>query len=292
MKSEKINEINILRAFAALAVITIHTTAYFTKISELNFLKLSMAYLDFLSGFAVPTFFFISAMVLYKNYNNLNEKKILFYKKRFLKIIPVYVLFSFFYMILIEIMSYLKKREYNFDFIKIIFNLFTGGAYYHLWFFCSLFQFYLLYPFFLKLYQKFKIKFLIFSLIVQFLFSFKGIIFEIYKINFNLIPIFIDEFFYFVLGFYFLENKEKILNKINLKIIFILMILLNLLRMIPIYYGLKTFELEMIPKTYYLTNNLITPFLYLVQILFFYKISLNISKGKNNLEIIFSKIGF
>jgi len=60
MGNKKMIEIDILRGISALAVITIHVTANFVLISVFNTLQLSMAYMDWLSQFAVPSFVFIS----------------------------------------------------------------------------------------------------------------------------------------------------------------------------------------------------------------------------------------
>jgi peptidoglycan/LPS O-acetylase OafA/YrhL len=96
MRNNKIPEIDFLRAISALAVITIHVTAKFTEIPTFNNLQLSIAFIDNFVGFAVPSFIFISGMVLFQNYSTLQTNILTFYKKRFAKIIPIYLLFSVF----------------------------------------------------------------------------------------------------------------------------------------------------------------------------------------------------
>ncbi len=296
MKKRKILEIDILRAISALAVITIHVTAYFTNIPVFNALQLSMAYIDNLSGFAVPSFIFISGLVLYKNHNVINGKIIEFYLKRFSKILPIYFLFSLSYFFYTEIIDRIKGREVPFDIIKLMYKLMTGGTFYHLWYFGILFQFYLLYPLFLKLYKKYKIKFVITTFFIQYLWSYLGvnIINSLGKIivNGNLsLPFAFSHIFWFTLGFYFLENKEKIISIINIKIGIILTLILNIVRTMPFYYGLQQFKYENIPSHYFNITTAINPIFFLIEILVAYKISLVIIEKNNKITNILKKIG-
>ena len=74
------DEINILRAFAILAVISIHVSAYFTHMGTINGLAALYMSIDVLSHFAVPLFIAISGFVLYNKYfDDIDIKR--FYKK-------------------------------------------------------------------------------------------------------------------------------------------------------------------------------------------------------------------
>lgn len=288
MKKRKILEIDILRAISALAVITIHVTGYFTNIPVFNALQLSMAYIDNLSGFAVPSFIFISGLVLYKNHNVINGKIIEFYLKRFSKILPIYFLFSLSYFFFTEIIDRIKGREVHFDAIKLIYKLMTGGTFYHLWYFGILFQFYLLYPLFLKLYKKYKIKLVITTFFIQYLWSYFGKIIGHGNLT---LPFAFSHIFWFALGFFFLENKEKIISIINIKLGIILILILNIVRTMPFYYGLQLFKYENIPSDYFNITRTIDPIFFLIEILVAYKISLVIIEKNNKITNTFKKIG-
>lgn len=75
------DEINILRAFAILAVISIHVSANFTKMDTINGLAALYMSIDVLSHFAVPLFIVISGFVLYNKYSDdIDIRR--FYKKK------------------------------------------------------------------------------------------------------------------------------------------------------------------------------------------------------------------
>ena len=94
-----IEEINFLRGFGVLAVITIHTTGYFTEIKRsYNTLVLLNLWTDIFSQFAVPLFILISGFVLARNYRN-DFSLTKFYKKRIRSIIPQYLIFSVLYTV-------------------------------------------------------------------------------------------------------------------------------------------------------------------------------------------------
>ena len=65
---EYFSEIVYLRAFAILAVISIHVSYYFTEMISINFLTLLYMSIDTFSHFAIPLFVCISGFVLYNKY--------------------------------------------------------------------------------------------------------------------------------------------------------------------------------------------------------------------------------
>lgn len=296
IKKDKLAEIDVLRAISALAVIAVHTTSSFVLIPLLNPLLLTVAYIGNLAGFAVPSFIFISGLVLYKNHSILTEKLSTFYKKRFYRVLPIYLLFSMFYLAVRIIANLVHGNDIQINPIEIIYKLVTGGAQYHLWYFGILFQLYLFYPLLIKLYNKYKIKFLIVSLIIQIIWSFVGN--EVIKYSWLLVgqqnhkfPFFFSHIFWFVLGFYFLENREKISKAINIKVGVLLIILLNILRTAPLYFGLKQFTFNAIPEYYYYITTAINPLFFLIEILVLYKLSLIIIQKKNTITNALIKIG-
>ncbi|MBP9022015.1 MAG: acyltransferase [Spirochaetes bacterium] len=228
------SEIDVLRAFSVFAVIVIHISAYFTKIQNINLLQMTMAFIDGLALFAVPSFIFISGLVLYRNYGSnikltFDRKNISkfvsvkqFYLKRFRRIVPIYLMFSLFYYLFSEKHHIIKNLQIDFNFVSILFKLMTGGAFYHLWYFGILFQFYLLFPIVSKIYLKYKINLLIFSFAFQLLWNFIGSNFIQYigkSIGYDNLsfPVMFDYIFWFILGFYFFENKDKIIGYVKLK---------------------------------------------------------------------------
>lgn len=296
MNNHKLFEIDILRGIAALAVITIHVTAYFTTIPNFSGVKISMAYLDNLAGFAVPTFIFISGLVLYKNYQSVNGEILKFYRKRFAKILPIYLLFSFGYFGVNILFNKISGIEIHIDVFELIYKLATGGAFYHLWYFGVIFQFYLLYPLLLRLYKKYKLNFVLLSFLIQCLWNYFGdnVINDVGKAldydNF-LFPFAFSYIFWFVLGFYFLENKDRILSMVNIKIGLILILILNGVKIMLLYYGLQQSKYEPILAEYSKLSKAIDSFFFLIEIIVVYKISLLISNQKTQIMTIFKSIG-
>ena len=89
-----------------------------------------------------------------------------------------------------------------------------------------------------------KLKLVITTFFIQYLWSYFGqdIINYFGKImghgNLSL-PFAFSHIFWFALGFHFLENKEKIISIINIKIGITLILILNIVRTMPFYYGLQ-----------------------------------------------------
>jgi peptidoglycan/LPS O-acetylase OafA/YrhL len=146
------DEINILRAFAILAVISIHVSAYFTRMDGINWLAALYMSIDVFSHFAVPLFIVISGFVLYNKYSDHIDIK-RFYKKRLKSVLPQYLIFSTFYLAATYIGSIVLAKPVNLDVLHIIYRYLTGGCFYHLWFFVLLIQLYLLYPAIIWLYN-------------------------------------------------------------------------------------------------------------------------------------------
>lgn len=146
------DEINILRAFATLAVISIHVSGDFSKISTINFLMTGYMAVKSFSSFAVPLFICISGFVLYNKYSGKIALKN-FYEKRLVSIIPPYIFFSTFYLGIPYIISIILAKPVNLDIPHIAYQYITGGCSYHLWFFVLIIQFYFLYPAIIRMYR-------------------------------------------------------------------------------------------------------------------------------------------
>ena len=146
------DEINILRAFAILAVISIHVSTYFTRMDTISWLAALYMSIKVLSHFAVPLFIVISGFVLYNKYSDdIDIKR--FYKNRLKSVLPQYLIFSTFYLAATYIGSIVLTIPVNLDIPHIIYRYLTGGCFYHLWFFVLIIQLYLLYPAIVQLYN-------------------------------------------------------------------------------------------------------------------------------------------
>jgi probable poly-beta-1,6-N-acetyl-D-glucosamine export protein len=200
-------EIVYLRALAILAVISIHVSGSFDKMSSINFLTLLYMSISTFSHFAVPLFVCISGFVLYNKYQGTFSLKV-FYKKRLMSVIPQYTIFSILWILFIYIGTIYLGKVWNFSAIDLIYQYLTGTAFYHLWFFILIIQLYILYPIFEKIFTKSVEKnktfhLLIFLLIVEILYQ----IFSDKNIQYSgNLTIFLGYIFYFVLGFYVRSN--------------------------------------------------------------------------------------
>jgi surface polysaccharide O-acyltransferase-like enzyme len=209
-----ISEIDFLRGFAIFGVILIHTSSYFTKMINTNFLLSFNVFIDCFVTYAIPLFVFISGFVLavnyYKDYSVWD-----FYKKRLSVIIPPYLLFSILYILFTSI----KIEPFGFElptWKEALIRIITANGYYHLWFFALIIQFYLFYPLIIKAYRFLKLKNLDYlPLIVAFMIQ---VCWNLYgSLLLNLIPensfifpvmsfiigkFFLQFLFYFILGVY------------------------------------------------------------------------------------------
>ena len=148
----RIDYLDIYRAIAILAVVTIHVTSYpFVRMQQQNPdspITLFYSFWNGISQFAVPSFVFLSGLVLLYNYGNRERRKSYswigaFYKKRLLFICIPYVIWSFIYFLMVQ----MHKDGQPFASIgEFLHNLLTGRNYEHLYYFIMLIQFYILFP--------------------------------------------------------------------------------------------------------------------------------------------------
>lgn len=148
IRKQQIREIYIFRAIAILAVIMIHATS--ESIGKIN--KESLYYplyngLNVFSSFAVPTFIFVSGLVMFYTYydRTLTRTELLgFYKKRLLYIVLPYIVISTIYFTMKLTMN--AQISLGVGLKQYAVQLLTGGAYTHLYFVFLIIQFYLLFP--------------------------------------------------------------------------------------------------------------------------------------------------
>lgn len=203
-------EMNYLRGFAILSVISIHVSVYFTEMSDINSLTLLYMTIDTLSQAAVPAFVFISGFVLCNKYGT-KFNIISFYMKRFEYILPPYLIFSTLYIIISFYYSKINGEPINLDISEILIKYLTGGAYYHLWFFVLITQLYLLYPLISKIIIYFQNKNSVRLLLtVIFLIGTIGTFFLGNDFLFPNSTQFISHLFYFVSGIVMRSNYKFI----------------------------------------------------------------------------------
>lgn len=229
----KFDEIEYLRGFAILAVIAIHISANFTHIQNINLLLIVNVIVDVFSHFAVPLFIFISGFVLSFKYKGSFSQKT-FYKKRAKFVLPQYIIFSLLYILLNIAISSLNGSLKIPSIITIVFYFLTASSYYHLWFFALIIQFYIFYPWIIKLYENFTnsgrtFLFIFLTLIMQQLWLiiedvsityftsstyFNSITYlnVIFKLLLN--RLFFSHIFYFIIGIYVCQNYEYVMDKV------------------------------------------------------------------------------
>jgi surface polysaccharide O-acyltransferase-like enzyme len=206
-------EITYLRAFAILAVISIHVSGAFSEMSGFTFLTLLYMSLNAFSRFAVPLFVCMSGFLLYNKYQG-SFSLTLFYKNRFLSVVPQFTIFSIIGILFSYFGFRYSGKIWNLSAADILYRFFTGNAMYHLWFFVLIIQLYLLYPIIEKVLTK-SIEnnkthtLLFFLLVVQ-------IICQIFPIQFldGVVTMFSLYIFYFVLGMYVRLNYSDFKKRI------------------------------------------------------------------------------
>ncbi|MBE6515169.1 MAG: acyltransferase [Methanocorpusculum parvum] len=209
-------EIDYLRCFAILAVIAIHTAAALTRVENPTEFCVVSLWQD-ISSFAVPLFICISGFVLYLSYNP-NAKRT-FYKKRYQRIIPPYLIFTIIYLIANIFKEYVISGIFQIPSAGVIVNAFLfATSNEHMWFFLIIIELYLFYPIFSAVYQKLKIHkidwiLLLLAFIVQMAWNMmSGGLFvfvngsAVYLSN----KVFLCMIFYFILGMYLSEHYSVV----------------------------------------------------------------------------------
>ena len=198
------DQINILRAFAIIAVVIIHVTSYFSEIHTFSGLPTIIASIDIFSQFAVPMFILISGLVLSLRYDGEYSIKT-FYKKRINRILIPYLIWSIIYILL----NFIGNK--NISASGLIFQLFTGTAFYHLWFFFLIFQLYLLFPFYRKFLRGKSFIVIIIIFLLQIAFNhFKIGLIQNQHLSLIVKRLFLSHIFYFSLGIWIADNLQKV----------------------------------------------------------------------------------
>ena len=142
MAKQRIRELDTLRAIAFMAVVLQHAIGIYNQRGGLGlYTKWAMAFMFSLAKFAVPTFVFITGLVLFYNYYDSLDCRT-FFAKRFREILVPYLIWSFLYTFR-NLHSWPFTAEFLQAYAK---NLLLGTASYHLWFIVLIVQFYILFP--------------------------------------------------------------------------------------------------------------------------------------------------
>ncbi|GGA49650.1 acyltransferase [Paenibacillus physcomitrellae] len=163
-KKERLPELDLFRAFAILGVIHVHATSYAAGGQAANspyYYWFNLVNIFF--KFGTPCFIFLSSFVLFYNYLGRPAGKELiarFYKKRLLYIIVPYAAASICYYVVVHMYSgaqsfFNPNVHFSSHLVWLVQDLASGTAYTHLYFVFINLQFYLMFPLFLLLFQKF-----------------------------------------------------------------------------------------------------------------------------------------
>ena len=240
-----------LRGLAILFVISVHVSYVWPEMEAITFLSFLYMSIHSFSQVAVPLFVFISGFVLYLNYQK-NFSILTFYKKRFLSVVPQYLIFSTLYIVFFMFLTYLnvayETGAHIFSLGDIVIGYLTGDASLQMWFFVLIIQLYILYPILARFCQTIfasKITTAI-SLFILFLlpFIYHNEAFVLHSLDhtmplhsffWNTGLIFIHYLFYFITGMYVslkYNDIREFIHKIPLKTLLIPLLFFNILGII------------------------------------------------------------
>ncbi len=157
LRKNTLDEIQLARAFAILAVLAVHgSSSGVTNVEPDSVLFLIYNFLNIAGKLGTPTFIMLSSFVLFYNYypreTNWGLMK-RFYGKRLKFILIPYFVFSLLYFV-IKMVVYYDYPSISFAINRFITLLALGKAHTHLYFVFISVQFYLLFPLFLIAFKK------------------------------------------------------------------------------------------------------------------------------------------
>ncbi len=158
---------NVLRGLAILAVVLLHVLAFLHGIYTLSPYRLIFITVDQLGRFCVPLFILLSGYGLTKKYQTESLNLGRYLKSRFMKLLPLYLLWSLMSHVLF---LFIPQWSFANQPKSLVIQLLLGQADYQLYFLPVIFQFYLLFPFLLIFLKRLPFMVLMVGLVVQFLF--------------------------------------------------------------------------------------------------------------------------
>ncbi|WP_145408952.1 acyltransferase [Paenibacillus xylanexedens] len=151
-RPKHIGYLDFYRAIAIIAVVAIHATSTaVTHYAKNTFQQEFYYFWNQFFQFAVPAFLFLSSLVLFYNYNSKARDRgwvPAFYKKRLLYIFVPYLVWSFIYFVVKQVIAGKQPVDHLERFAG---QLLTGTAHTHLYFFLIILQFYVIFPILLSL---------------------------------------------------------------------------------------------------------------------------------------------
>ncbi|WP_408007894.1 acyltransferase [Pseudalkalibacillus sp. A8] len=162
MEKRRLNldEIQLARAFAIIAVLLVHSSSTgVTSVPTDSLLFPIYNFFNVAGKLGTPTFIMLSAFVLFYNYYPRKTDATLiknFYIKRLKYILIPYLLFSALYFG-VKWFAYYDYPSFGFAVNKFLYLVALGKAHPHLYFVFISVQLYLLFPFFMLLFKRFKL---------------------------------------------------------------------------------------------------------------------------------------
>lgn len=145
MGKPKLHELDLVRAFAIVAVVLIHGSSEGAG-SANGVLQLAFLAVNKLCAFAVPMFIFVSGIVLFYGapavWNRANIAR--FYRRRLQTVLAPYLLWTTFYYVFNQLLAH--GRDMRVDPVYFAKLLVTGNASYHLYFLVVIVQLYAAFP--------------------------------------------------------------------------------------------------------------------------------------------------
>lgn len=158
IKKERLPQLDVYRALALIGVLHVHASSYAAGVQALaSPFYYVYNFMNIFFKFGTSSFIFLSGFVLFYNYYDRPVTVRLlsrFYGRRVLYILLPYVIASTAYFVYTKFtLGQLQGIPYNDLWIELRGDLLTGTAYTHLYFVFISIQFYILFPFLLKLFQ-------------------------------------------------------------------------------------------------------------------------------------------
>lgn len=159
MRKPRILELDIVRAFAIMAVLMIHATSETTvEIPIGSRSQIIYLIVNKLSNFAVPVFILLSGLVLFYRYGGAwNWREALsFYRKRIQYIIVPYLIWSFFYYVFNQWTPNFNWHDIHIEWPVFFKALKWADTSYHLYFIVLILQFYLVFPIIMTIVERWR----------------------------------------------------------------------------------------------------------------------------------------
>lgn len=160
---DHVKEMDVLRGMAILAVIAIHVTGDFGKITAgagHEILRQTLIFCQMTLRFAVPLFLVISGFVLSRTYFE-QFSALEFYRKRLRVILWPYAIFTLIYLVTYGLLKGWPSPG------TIFYRVLTGESSEHLWFFRLIVELYLLYPLIIVACRRFGVRLVTAALLAQ-----------------------------------------------------------------------------------------------------------------------------